>query len=99
MKRHTNKWLGVYDDEYLEELIDVEQLRGHKKFGPFASMHELYAVLLEEVQEFWESVKANDPDPEELLQVCAVAKRGIVELCQRARKEANEQLGEERWKP
>lgn len=33
----------------------------------------------------WDSVKENDPDPKELLQVCATARRAILELCEIAR--------------
>lgn len=50
-----------------------------------ASLHEGYAVLLEEVDEFWEAVKAHraDQDPHhvlvELLQVAAMACRAAVD--------------------
>jgi hypothetical protein len=37
-------------------------------------------VLQEEVDEFWDSVKADDPDPYELIQVTAVALRAICDL-------------------
>jgi hypothetical protein len=66
--------------------IKMEQSRGVKKFGGFNSAHELYAILKEELDEFWESVRNDDPDPEELLQICAVARRGILELCEKARR-------------
>lgn len=87
MKRHQNKWLALSNGTDLDSLIDIEIYDAVKKFGPFASSHELVAVLWEELEEFWKSVKARDPDPHELLQVCAVAKRGIIELCQQARDE------------
>jgi hypothetical protein len=91
MKRHTNKCLQFGHDPFLDDgditALRVEMKRGHDKFGDFNSTHELYAVLQEEVDEFWDSVKSNDPDPMELLQVAAVALRGAVELCARARQE------------
>ena len=80
MKRHT-KWAlsvtpGTVDGEIL-----VEQHRGLDTFGLYASMHEAKAVIEEELEEFWDSVKANDPDPKELLQICATARRALLELC------------------
>lgn len=57
-----------------------------KKFGHFNSTHELYGVLIEEVDEFYELVRQK-PNPEkaqrmieELTQVAAVALRGAREL-------------------
>lgn len=87
MRRHQNKWLAIVDNVDLDALIEIELYDALKKYGPFASAHELAAALWEEVEEFWDSVKARDPDPGELLQVCAVAKRGIIELCQQAQDE------------
>ena len=31
------------------------------KFGGFHSLHEAYAILLEEVEELWEAIKGNLP--------------------------------------
>ena len=87
MKRHQNKWLAVVDNADLDALIELELYDALKKYGPFASPHELASALREEFEEFWDSVKARDPDPKELLQLCAVAKRGILELCSRGRDE------------
>ena len=87
MKRHQNKWLALSDGADLDSLIGIEVYDAAKKYGPFASAHELAAVLQEELEEFWDSVKAHDPSPKELLQVCAVARRGLIELCQQARDE------------
>lgn len=57
-----------------------------EKFGHFNSTHELYGVLIEEVDEFYELVRQK-PNPEkaqrmieELTQVAAVALRGAREL-------------------
>lgn len=87
MKRHQNKWLAVSDGADLDSLIEIELYDALKRYGPFASAHELVAVLWEEMEEFWDSVKARDPNPKELLSICAVAKRGIIEMCQQARDE------------
>lgn len=59
------------------------------KFGKFASDHEMYAVLLEEVEEVWTEIKNNKEVffelrlQKELIQVCAVALRAIEELQER----------------
>jgi hypothetical protein len=43
-----------YSKEIFEEMVSASS-----KFPPFASEHEGYAVLLEEVDELWEAVKLN----------------------------------------
>jgi len=86
MKRHTNFCLQLTEGTANME-IDVELHKGRKKFGSYNSMHEAYAVIQEELDEFWDGVKADDPDPVELLQVAATAKRAMVELCNQAREE------------
>ena len=64
----------------LDREIDQEMKQAHDKWGDYHNTHELYAVLLEECEEFWDSVKRNEPDFQELIQVVAVAKRGIIEF-------------------
>jgi len=86
MKRHAN-WALQLDEHVVDLEIRTEQLRGQKKFGSYNSAHEMWAVIQEEVDEFWDSVKANDPDPRELLQICATARRALLELCEQGRKE------------
>lgn len=63
-----------------------EAKKADEKYGNFNSTHELYAVLQEEVEEFWDLVKMK-PDPnksaqmvEELTQIAAIAVRGIRQL-------------------
>jgi hypothetical protein len=100
-KRHTNRVLGWYgnrtrptdplsavlpDQHFLDELC-TEISKGDGKFGGFNSPHELYGIILEELDEFWDSVKADDPDPKELLQVAAVAVRGALQLAAQGRAE------------
>jgi hypothetical protein len=60
--------------------ISEEYWKAREVYGAFSSSHELYAVLLEEVDEFWDSVKSNNPDPKELMQVAATAIAGIIWL-------------------
>lgn len=85
-KRHTC-WALSIDEEVVDSDILLEQCRGVNKFGRFNSWHEAYAIMLEELDEFWESVKANDPDPRELLQIAALARRALLELCEQGRQE------------
>ena len=86
MKRHTH-WAEQIDDHVVDLEIRMEQARGQKKFGNYNSAHEMWAVIKEELDEFWDSVKADDPDPKELLQVCATARRALLELCRQGRNE------------
>lgn len=53
----------------------------HAKYGDYHNAHEQYAVLQEEVDEWWDAVKGNMADccQYELLQVAAVALRYIIE--------------------
>jgi len=44
------------------ELVDDELVAARKKFPSFGSDHEGYAVILEELDELWDAVKANDPE-------------------------------------
>jgi hypothetical protein len=67
-------------------LDDVEQeLDGAKrKFPPIHSLHEGYAVILEELDEFWEEAKQKTTNKDrlraELIQVAAMAVRTIEDL-------------------
>ena len=59
-------------------LISAELARARSKFpGTFASPHEGFAILKEEVDELWDAVKANDKRnaKEEAIQVGAMALR------------------------
>lgn len=58
-----------------------EVLRATAKFPPFNSAHEGYAVLLEEVDELWDEVKANNPSKQEkeVIQVGAMAVRFLMD--------------------
>ena len=68
-----------------EEVVGLvlEELdRATAKFGAFNSTHEGYAVILEELDELWDEVKANRTDRAcaEAVQVAAMAIRFIVDV-------------------
>ena len=68
--------------ENLIKEVKEEYIKATSKFEPFNSAHEGYAVLLEEVDELWDEVKA-DADPERLkeeaVQVAAMALRFLTD--------------------
>jgi hypothetical protein len=77
---------GNTDHEVADEA--AQELRcAIEKHGPMASAHEGYAVLLEELDELWDEVKAQKPDKvlmrKEALQVAAMALRFIEDVCDR----------------
>lgn len=67
--------------------IGQEVMRARGKFAPFASAHEGYAVLLEEVDELWTEVKRKQPVRDvakmrgEALQAGAMAVRFLTDVC------------------
>ena len=67
--------------ESLIPLLDFEMNTAFEKYGPYHNSHEQYAVLQEEVDEWWDAIKGNMADccQYELLQVAAVALRYILE--------------------
>jgi len=66
--------------------IKEEMQTAREKYGAFNSTHEVYGVLAEEVDEFWECVKQQPEWKEkeaminELTQIAAIAQRAIKEL-------------------
>ena len=68
---------------------ELERARG-KHPGTQHSLHEGYAVILEEVDEFWDIVKSQRPDPvdaiEELVQIAAMCQRTAEDLLLRKEK-------------
>lgn len=82
MRLLTPTWLEPFN---LDIRLRVERASGEEKHGKLQSAHEVYAVLKNELEEFWDSIKDHDPDPYELLQIAAVAYRGIEDLCEQAR--------------
>jgi hypothetical protein len=79
------------DNIHLEDRIDgilasvrEEVLAAATKHKPMNSAHEGYAVLLEEVDELWEHVKADtgytDDAMDEAIQVAAMGVRYVLDL-------------------
>ncbi len=74
-------------EDYLEQIAKEHEKA--KKFPPFASLHEGYAVLKEEVEEFWYEVKLTKYDDshealerlerteKELIQIAAMAVKNL----------------------
>jgi len=61
-----------------DELVAGELARARDKFPPINSVHEGYAVLLEEVDELWDEIKKGGPPHRalaELVQIAAMAQR------------------------
>lgn len=77
-------------DEAIEPVLDAvvaELEKACRKHGAIRNQHELYAVLLEELQEFWEEVRkaqvSSELSPEaikELIQIAAMGLRGLLDL-------------------
>lgn len=68
------------------DTVDEEMAAAANKFGPFASMHEAWGVLAEEVEELTEAIRMKQGDParagsieREAIQVAAVALRIAIE--------------------
>lgn len=65
------------------QLVIAEVARARAKHGDMHSLHEGYAVLLEETDELWAAIKKRQPDRanirEELVQVAAMAWRMAVD--------------------
>jgi hypothetical protein len=88
----------TYDDRIAvgySQAIYEEMAFASSKFPAFASEHEGYAILLEEVDELWEAVKLNQKNPErenlickECIQVGAMALRFLHDM--QVRRESNE---------
>ena len=70
-------------DAYLVEEIDREVLASDRHEKTFASLHEAYAVILEELDEVWDITKQKrknrnaDELRKEFVQVAAMAIKGV----------------------
>ena len=72
------------DSEKAIDLIIKEFNEATKKFGKFNSTHEGYAVILEELDELWVLIKANQTKEiraKEAKLVAAMAFRFLVDCC------------------
>jgi hypothetical protein len=101
-KYHTAMWTGeamkttvqitsIYDEaeqgaHAFAQAVAVEIERARSIHAPMHSMHEGYAVILEEVDELWQHVKAKQWDRQpgeirkELVQIAAMCGRMAIEL-------------------
>lgn len=65
-------------------MVEAELARARSKNAKFNSLHEGYAVLLEEVDELWEEIKSKERNTEKMIsevtQVAAMAQR-LAEDC------------------
>lgn len=68
--------------DYLMKMVKMEVIKASNKFTPYHSSHEGYAVILEEVDELWDDVKANNTQHAhiEAKQVAATAVRFLYDL-------------------
>lgn len=62
------------------ELVAQALAKARAKHAPMNSRHEAYAVILEELDEFWAEVKRQDGHPLEMLQELV----HVSAMCQRA---------------
>ncbi len=76
--------MADWTDEYSRASAEIinEAISARKKFAPFNSSHEGYAVIAEELDELWDDVKANDIEHSiaEAVQVGAMALRYIADM-------------------
>jgi len=68
------------------KLVKDELRRATSDYGTFASCHEGYAVILEELDELWAEIKANSGTTHratsEAVQTAAMAIRYLMDLCE-----------------
>ena len=72
------------DEKYAISEVIKEYNFAKEKFCNFASTHEGYAVLLEEVDELWDEIKKNgskDRLTKEAIQVAAMSIRFLIDCC------------------
>lgn len=78
--------LTYNDIETVINLVRDELIEATGKFGAFASAHEGYAVILEEVDELWDEIKNNKGDGaterqrREAVQVAAMGARFLLDI-------------------
>ena len=76
------------EEVILQDILN-EARRAFRLHGPYNSHHEAYAVILEELEEYWEEVrkKSEERDPvamrKELIQLAQTAFRTIYDLIDR----------------
>jgi NTP pyrophosphatase (non-canonical NTP hydrolase) len=74
-------------DEQLQDIVRELRRANQTHPRPFASAHEGYAVLIEEVDELWDEIKRSKVDRvalrKEAVQVAAMALKFLVQVCDR----------------
>ena len=70
------------DPEQANDIVLEEYYRARKKFKPFNSGHEGYAVILEELEELWDEIKADNRAKahKEAIQLAAMALAYVIEV-------------------
>lgn len=72
-------------DQEILEAVELELVAARLKFPRFASAHEGYAVISEEMDELWEEIRDQEGSKtrlyREALQVAAMAVRFIKDVC------------------
>lgn len=70
------------DRSFILGSIYGEYMKARRKFQPMRGAHEGYAIILEELDEMWDAIKANDiPHArKECLQVAAMALAFLLEV-------------------
>ncbi len=67
----------------------MELVRAREKHAPMASAHEGYAVILEEVEELWDEVRARNRNPVAMMgegiQVAAMGMRFLIDVVREGR--------------
>jgi len=74
----------MYREEAIAYLV-AELDRAQEMFPRFQSKHEGYAVILEELDELWETIKSKTMTEEQILDeathVAAMATRFLIDCC------------------
>lgn len=75
--------------EHMEDIVDEvcsELIRAVGRYPTFASGHEGWAVMHEEMDELWDEVRKRNSDPErmraEAIQVAAMGIRFVLDVCE-----------------
>jgi hypothetical protein len=80
-----NGEFDVLEEQLIKEIFKLiydELYRATRSYGPFNSTHEGYAVILEELDEMWDDIKANKfiQAKKEAIQVAAMCVRYMMDV-------------------
>ena len=79
-KPTTPEYIGFFE-------VETEFVRATNMYGPFASPHEGYAIIKEELDELWAEVmkkpaiRSKERMREEAIQIAAMAIRFVEDIC------------------